>query len=75
MFGLVTSRGSSALGYFSGKYIDVDFRVDRGHIHSSKKTKRHNSKNRVISVIFTFLFTVFAHAYTYIRTRVCARAH
>jgi ocular albinism type 1 protein len=33
----------SAVGHFSGEYIDVDFRVGRGNIHSSKTSKRRNS--------------------------------
>jgi ocular albinism type 1 protein len=37
-------RRSSALAYFSGEYIDVDFRVGRGSIHS-KRTKRQGSSN------------------------------
>ena len=38
-------RDSGAVAYFSGEYIDVDFRVGRGSIHSKSRTKRHTSSN------------------------------
>jgi hypothetical protein len=36
---------SGSVSHFSGEYIDVDFRVGRGNIHSSKTAKRKSSNS------------------------------